>query len=1011
MSLIAVGRLAPLFITLLSGINAFGQSDSLVLASGSTTSGGTVSLNLSLTSPAGHEPAGIQWTLGYSSSDIVSISGAAGPAATAAGKSVMCSGSPGSYICLLTGINQNVVSNGVVAVITVTLSPTVTASTSISLVNTLGASQLGSPVSMTATAGTITVVSSPPLGVNALSCTPSSLITPASSACTVTLNRTATSNTSVTLADNNPSVTVPASVTVSAGSNIATFSATAGAVSATQTVLLTATLAGSSQTATLTLLAPLAPASLQCNPSSLSSGATSTCTVTISQVVPSGAVTVALSSNNAALTVPASVSVASGTSSVSFAANASSVSTSQTATITASLNGKSITTSVSIQSPSGIPGLVAAYGFNEGTGSTVYDASGNGNSGQISGATWTNSGKYGSALVFNGSSARVNINDSASLHLTSAMTLEAWVNPSTVSSAWRDIIYKGNDNYFLEGTTPTKAAPCAGATIGQSNAVAYGTKALATITWTHLAETYDGTMLRLYVNGVQVSTLAQTGNIIASTNQLQIGGDSIYGQYFKGTIDEVRVYNVALTAAQIQSDMNTPIGSSPSVTTQAAPLTPAPTTELASVQRESKHITTNNVSGSHVLLSTLYCTPKTVAAGAQVSCEVITTTNTKSLQLHLTSSSDQVRVPAVIVTRPNQSSLTFQASVEPLAKQQSATITTTFGDTNARDTILVVPSARPLLTVPGKQMAKPGTPVSFAVSASDPSGGSVSLSGSKLPPGASFDPASGNFHWIPSHSQLGSYDVEFTAANSLQASSTQNVRIEVGSGKPAAAALVNGASQDAKLSCSPGGIASVLGSWLVRNSSIWSDPSGQATQLGGTRVRVNGDYVPVLYASEGRVDFMCPQLSGVPLQVVLETGSGQTDPISAPTQDIAPGIFTEDGSGRGQGMILFPATSAIAMVRNPVTWGEPAQPGDTLAIRVTGVSPNALVSVNMGGVNTQVQSIAEVVGSPGVYEVLVGVPVGVPFGDAVPVRLQIVRAGGEVIESNVVTMAVEAVRP
>ena len=57
----------------------------------------------------------------------------------------------------------------------------------------------------------------------------------------------------------------------------------------------------------------------------------------------------------------------------------------------------------------------------------------------------------------------------------------------------------------------------------------------------------------------QVSSLARTRNIATSTNPLQIGGDSIYGQYFQGMIDEVRVYNGALTAAQIQTDMNTPI--------------------------------------------------------------------------------------------------------------------------------------------------------------------------------------------------------------------------------------------------------------------------------------------------------------------------------------------------------------------------------------------------------------------------------------------------------------------
>ena len=203
--------------------------------------------------------------------------------------------------------------------------------------------------------------------------------------------------------------------------------------------------------------------------------------------------------------------------------------------------------------------LVAAYGFNEGTGTTVTDSSGNGNNGTITNATWTTSGKYGDALVFNGTNARVNINDSASLHLTTEMTLEAWVNPSTVNSNWRDVIYKGDDNYWLEATSTSGSKPAAGATLGSSDVYTLGTAALKTNTWAFLTETYNGSTLALYVNGTQVSSLAHTGNIATSTNPLQIGGDSIYGQYFKGTIDEVRVYNGALTAAQIQSDMTTPI--------------------------------------------------------------------------------------------------------------------------------------------------------------------------------------------------------------------------------------------------------------------------------------------------------------------------------------------------------------------------------------------------------------------------------------------------------------------
>src|SRR6185503_15523502 len=95
------------------------------------------------------------------------------------------------------------------------------------------------------------------------------------------------------------------------------------------------------------------------------------------------------------------------------------------------------------------PGLVAAYSFNEGTGTTVWDLSGYGNHGSVINATWTTSGRQGGALLFDGERARVRIPDAPSLRLTTAMTLEAWVMPTSVTGLWRDVIYKGDDNYYL----------------------------------------------------------------------------------------------------------------------------------------------------------------------------------------------------------------------------------------------------------------------------------------------------------------------------------------------------------------------------------------------------------------------------------------------------------------------------------------------------------------------------------------------------------------------------------
>ena len=183
------------------------------------------------------------------------------------------------------------------------------------------------------------------------------------------------------------------------------------------------------------------------------------------------------------------------------------------------------------------------------------DSSGHGEHGNHLGSHMDHVGKYGNALAFNGTNALVTINDSASLHLTTGMTLEAWVNPTATSDNWRDVIYKPVDNYFLEATSYT-GPPGGGGTFGGNTPDTRGTTAITARVVPHPQLTYDNAMLRLYVNGTRVLTLAQTGSLATSTNPLQIGGDSVFGQYFAGIIDEIRIYNVALTAAQIQSDMN-----------------------------------------------------------------------------------------------------------------------------------------------------------------------------------------------------------------------------------------------------------------------------------------------------------------------------------------------------------------------------------------------------------------------------------------------------------------------
>ena len=93
------------------------------------------------------------------------------------------------------------------------------------------------------------------------------------------------------------------------------------------------------------------------------------------------------------------------------------------------------------------------YGFNESAGTTAADSSGTGNTGTISGAAWSTSGKYGAALSFDGVNDWVTVADANSLDLTTAMTLEAWVQPTAING-WETVILKettGELAYSLYG--------------------------------------------------------------------------------------------------------------------------------------------------------------------------------------------------------------------------------------------------------------------------------------------------------------------------------------------------------------------------------------------------------------------------------------------------------------------------------------------------------------------------------------------------------------------------------
>jgi hydrogenase maturation factor HypE len=113
----------------------------------------------------------------------------------------------------------------------------------------------------------------------------------------------------------------------------------------------------------------------------------------------------------------------------------------------------------------------------------------------------------------------------------------------------------GGLSYGLYGYASSGRPPGIYGNTGGQDVGAAGGSALPLNVWSHLAGSYDGSTLRLYVNGVQVATQALTGSLVTSSGALRIGGNSVWGEYFSGLVDEVRVYNRALSPAEILTDL------------------------------------------------------------------------------------------------------------------------------------------------------------------------------------------------------------------------------------------------------------------------------------------------------------------------------------------------------------------------------------------------------------------------------------------------------------------------
>ncbi len=222
-------------------------------------------------------------------------------------------------------------------------------------------------------------------------------------------------------------------------------------------------------------------------------------------------------------------------------------------------------------------GLVAHWDFNEGTGTTVSDSSGNGNDGTINGASWT-TGKVGSALSFDGVDDYVEIADSDSFDISTQNTFEVWVNLNSnqggvILSKWVNA-YEDKTLHIADNLAIHYALFRGWGTEGIEN-VAISNTMLTSGAWFHIVGTYNGEYQKIYINGMLDSSKSVTGEVWDSDGTFYIGRAFRAENLppFNGLIDQVRIYNRALSASEILANYNA-IGGNGAVEVHIKPLYP-----------------------------------------------------------------------------------------------------------------------------------------------------------------------------------------------------------------------------------------------------------------------------------------------------------------------------------------------------------------------------------------------------------------------------------------------------
>ncbi len=200
-------------------------------------------------------------------------------------------------------------------------------------------------------------------------------------------------------------------------------------------------------------------------------------------------------------------------------------------------------------------GLVGHWTFDDGMGERALDVSGRGHHGTVlGGARWVE-GQMGGALAFDGRDDYVSIPHESAFDITGSITVSAWIRVESFTKAWQSIVTKGDRAWRLHRASETRNVGWACSDLSrQQVGDLYGKKPVADGRWHHVAGVLDGTRSSIFVDGVLDATVSSSPKISVNDHAVLIGANAqVGGRLFHGRIDDVRIYDRALSSEELRA--------------------------------------------------------------------------------------------------------------------------------------------------------------------------------------------------------------------------------------------------------------------------------------------------------------------------------------------------------------------------------------------------------------------------------------------------------------------------